>query len=91
MKKKEKKSEELSTKKAELTVLKVSTNNVDDVRAVLQHMGDSLCNKYNETGDIRSAQSAIGAYAVAINAMKSTLIYNKIRTNPTKIEFFEIK
>lgn len=90
MKKKEKKIKE-EVQKVEVIVLKVNTYDVDDVRKALQGMGDSLCNKYNETGDIRNAQSSISAYAVAISAMKSTIIYDKNRSNPKKIEFFEIK
>jgi hypothetical protein len=83
------KKSELSVKPAEIAVLNVSTDGVNDVRKVLQHMGDSLCNKYNQTGDMKAAQSSIAAYAVAINAMKAQLIYKKGTASPARIDFFE--
>ena len=83
------KKSEISVRPAELAVLNVSTEGVTEVAKVLQHMGDSLCNKYNQTGDMKAAQSSIAAYGVAINAMKAQLIYKKQTASPARIEFFE--
>jgi hypothetical protein len=68
---------------------KTKTENVDDVRVACQHIGDSLCNKYDKTQDLKSAQGAVSAYAVAISAMKAQLIYKKMTASPTRIKFFE--
>lgn len=83
------KKSEISVRPAELAIVNVNTESVTDVARVLQHMGDSLCNKYNETGDMRAAQSSIAAYGVAINAMRAQLIYKKQTASPARIEFFE--
>jgi hypothetical protein len=68
---------------------KTKTVKVDDVRVVCQHIGDSLCDKYDETQDLKSAQGAISAYAAAISAMKAQLIYKKSTGSPGRIDFFE--
>jgi hypothetical protein len=44
---------------------------------------------YDDTADIKAAQTAISAYSAAINAAKAQLIYKKMTGKPGQIEFFE--
>lgn len=75
-------------KKTQLVVINKTTT-VDDVRVMCQRIGDSLSHTYDQTGDIKAAQSAVSAYATAINAIKAQLIYKKMTTSPGRINFFE--
>lgn len=84
MKKQVKKSELV-----ELVIINTETVTVDDVRIACQKIGDKLTKTYNKTADIKAAQSAVSAYATAINAVKAQLIYKKMTSSPGKIEFFE--
>lgn len=68
---------------------KTTTLTVDDIRRECQKIGDSLKTTYDLTGDIKAAQSAVSAYATAINAVKAQLIYKKLTGSPGKINFFE--
>jgi|LakMenE01Jun11ns_1017448.scaffolds.fasta_scaffold9945613_8 hypothetical protein len=75
---------------AELIVVNsIETVTVDDVRIVCQKIGDKLTKTYNKTADIKAAQAAISAYGTAIHAVKAQLIYKKMTSTPSKIEFFE--
>lgn len=80
-------------KKSELSELVVvnaeQTVTVDDVRLMCQKIGDKLTKTYNKTADIKAAQAAVSAYATAINAVKAQLIYKKMTSSPSRIEFFE--
>jgi hypothetical protein len=84
MKKQVKKQEVL-----ELVIINTETVTVDDVRIACQKIGDKLTKTYNKTADIKAAQAAVSAYATAINAVKAQLIYKKMTSTPSKIEFFE--
>jgi hypothetical protein len=75
---------------AELVVINSEqTITVDDVRIMCQKIGDKLTKTYNKTADIKAAQAAVSAYATAINAVKAQLIYKKMTSSPSRIEFFE--
>lgn len=80
-------------KKSELSDLVVvnaeQTVTVDDVRRVMCRVGDKLTKTYDKTADIKAAQAAISAYGTAINAVKAQLIYKKMTSSPSRIEFFE--
>lgn len=67
----------------------VKTSNVSGVIEVSQQIGDSLANEYNETKDLKVAQTALSAYKTAISGAKAQVVYKKITGNPTKINFFE--
>ncbi len=85
MKKQVKKSE-----LAELVVINAEqTVSVDDVRIMCQKIGDKLTKTYNKTADIKAAQAAVSAYGTAIAAVKAQLIYKKMTSSPSRIEFFE--
>jgi len=68
---------------------KTKTNNCNDVRIVLQKIGDSLYDKYDESDDLIFAQTSIYAYGKAINAAKAQLMHKKIHGSPETIDFFE--
>jgi hypothetical protein len=74
---------------AELVVINTETVTVDDVRIMCQKIGDKLSKTYIKTADIKAAQAAVSAYATAINAVKAQLIYKKMTSSPSRIEFFE--
>lgn len=80
-------------KKSEVAELVVINNEqtvtVDDVRRVMCRVGDKLTKTYDKTADIKAAQAAISAYGTAINAVKAQLIYKKMTSSPSRIEFFE--
>jgi hypothetical protein len=84
MKKQVKKQEVL-----ELVIINTETVTVDDVRIACQKIGDKLTKTYNKTADIKAAQAAVSAYGTAIAAVKAQLIYKKMTSTPSKIEFFE--
>jgi hypothetical protein len=84
MKKQVKKQEVL-----ELVLINTETVTVDDVRIACQKIGDKLTKTYNKTADIKAAQAAVSAYGTAIAAVKAQLIYKKMTSTPSKIEFFE--
>tara|TARA_R110000787_G_scaffold90130_5_gene190610 strand:- start:808 stop:1020 length:213 start_codon:yes stop_codon:yes gene_type:complete len=65
------------------------TIKVSDVRKNLQDIGDKTSKLYNETDDLKAAQTAISAYGGAISAAKAQLIYKKMTGKPGQIEFFE--
>lgn len=67
----------------------VRTSNVSGVIEVSQQIGDSLANEYNETKDLKVAQTALSAYKTAISGAKAQVVYKKITGNPNKIKFFE--
>lgn len=68
---------------------KVKTDTVTDVREQLQKIGDKANNLYNDTDDLKAAQTALKAYNGAISAAKAHLIYKKLTGKPGKIDFFE--
>jgi CHASE3 domain sensor protein len=74
---------------AELVVINTETVTVDDVRIMCQKIGDKLTKTYNKTADIKAAQAAVSAYGTAIAAVKAQLIYKKMTSSPSRIEFFE--
>lgn len=63
------------------TVTKTVT--IDDVRVACQDMGDKLKNSFDYSGDIKVATAAVSAYATAISAVKTQLIYKKLTGIPT--------
>ena len=67
--------------KAVTTITKTIT--IDDVRVACQDMGDQLKNNFDITGDIKVASAAVSAYATAISAVKTQLIYKKLTGIPT--------
>jgi CHASE3 domain sensor protein len=74
---------------AELVIINTETVTVDDVRIACQKIGDKLTKTYNKTADIKAAQAAVSAYGTAIAAVKAQLIYKKMTSSPSRIEFFE--
>ena len=74
---------------ADLVVINAETVTVDDVRIMCQKIGDKLSKTYIKTADIKAAQAAVSAYATAINAVKAQLIYKKMTSSPSRIDFFE--
>lgn len=79
-------------KSDELVILPSSitkTITVNDVRIMCQHIGDNLSKTYNKTGDIKAAAGAISAYGAAIAAVKAQLIYKKMTSSPSRIEFLD--
>lgn len=87
MAKKAKKSE-VAVKAQELVVV-TKTDRSKSVRLALQDMGDSLKTNFDKTADLKSAQSAISAYAAAINIVKTQVMYKRLTGTPGKIDFFE--
>lgn len=69
--------------------VKVATTTVTTVRKQLQTIGDLTATLYNQTGDLKAAQTALQAYNGAISASKAQLIYKKLAGKPAKIAFFE--
>ena len=70
-------------------ISKVATIDVVSVRKQLQAIGDMTATLYNETNDLKAAQTALQAYNGAISAAKAQLIYKKMTGKPGQIEFFE--
>lgn len=68
------------------TVTKITkTTTIDDVRVACQDMGDQLKNNFDTTGDIKVASAAVSAYATAISAVKTQLIYKKLTGTPVEM------
>jgi hypothetical protein len=70
-------------------ISKVATIDVTSVRKQLQSIGDMTATLYNETNDLKAAQTALQAYNGAISAAKAQLIYKKMTGEPGQIKFFE--
>jgi hypothetical protein len=68
---------------------KTKTVNVTDVRETCQQIGDKLKDNFDQTEDLKAAQSAISAYSTAISAAKTQLIYKKLTGQPSDIDFFK--
>lgn len=75
--------------KAKVIKVKVATTTITTVRKQLQSIGDKTAMLYNETNDLKAAQTALQAYNGAISASKAHLIYKKLVGKPAKIAFFE--
>jgi hypothetical protein len=69
--------------KAVATVTKTIT--IDDVRVACQDMGDQLKNNFDSTGDVKVASAAVSAYATAISAVKTQLIFKKLTGTPVSM------
>lgn len=68
-----------------------ATTSVTSVRNNLQDIGDKTKKLYDDTADLKAAQTAISAYGGAISAAKAQLIYKKMTGKPGQIDFFEEK
>ena len=68
-----------------------ATTSVTSVRKNLQDIGDKTKKLYDDTADLKAAQTAISAYGTAIGAAKAQLIYKKMTGKPGQIDFFEEK
>lgn len=68
---------------------KIETKNVSGVVEVSQKLGDALATDYNESKDLKFAQTALSAYKTAISGAKAQMIYKKMQSSNTKIKFFE--
>lgn len=68
---------------------KKKTLTVTQVRENLQEIGDKAKDLYDDTGDLKAAQTAISAYGAAINAAKTQVIYKKLVGKPARISFLE--
>ena len=68
---------------------KTKTRTIDDVRDVMLSMGDKLNDNFIKTEDLKVAQTAMGAYKTAINAMKTQIIYKKLTGMPAEIDFLK--
>ena len=60
-----------------------------EVADTLLDMGYFLNNKFNETSDIKVAQTAIAAFNTAIKLKQTQVIYKKMTGTPMKIDFLE--
>lgn len=67
----------------------IKTMNLSDVISVTQEMGDTLASQYQETKDLKVAQTSLSAYKTAINGAKAHVIYKKLTGSPERIKFFE--
>lgn len=63
--------------------------NSKEVVDTLLDMGYTLNTKFNETSDIKVAQTAITAFNTAIKLRQTQVIYKKMTGTPMKIEFLE--
>lgn len=63
--------------------------NSKEVADTLLDMGYVLNNKFNETSDIKVAQTAIAAFNTAIKLKQTQVIYKKMTGTPMKIDFLE--
>lgn len=70
------------------TVKKTSNQNVSDVINSMTGVGDTLKKTWKKNKDLKTIQTAISAYSVAIGAAKGQLVYKKLTGNPESIEFF---
>ena len=70
-------------------LLVTKTSNVTDVINVTREIGDTLCNTFSKTGDIKVASASLDAYKTAISGAKAQLIYKKLTGKPGKIDFLE--
>lgn len=67
----------------------IKTNKIDDVRRVLQDIGDKTSQMFEDTKDLKVCQTSIKAYSAAINAAKTQIIYKKLTGKPSKMSFLE--
>ena len=65
------------------------TVDINDVRETCQQIGDKLKDTFDKTKDLKVAQGAVSAYATAISAAKTQLIYKKLTGTPIEIEFLK--
>lgn len=63
--------------------------NSKEVVDTLLDMGYTLNTKFNETSDIKVAQTAIAAFNTAVKLRQTQVIYKKMTGTPMKIEFLE--
>jgi hypothetical protein len=68
---------------------KTKTIDINDVREACQDMGDKLKDTFDKTKDLKVAQGAVSAYATAISAAKTQLIYKKLTGIPMEMEFLK--
>lgn len=62
---------------------------IKEVRENLVNMGNSIRETYEETGDLKAANAAIKAYAVATKTSLVQVQYKKLTGTPKKIDFLE--
>jgi hypothetical protein len=60
-----------------------------EVTDTMLDMGYNLNKKFEETDDIKVAQTAIAAFSTAIKLKQTQVIYKKMTGTPMKIEFLE--
>lgn len=70
------------------TAKKQPDQNVTDVINTMTGVGDTLKKAWEKNKDLKTIQTAISAYGVAIGAAKGQLIYKKLTGNPDSIKFF---
>lgn len=68
---------------------KTKTVDINDVREQCQSIGDKLKDKFDKTEDLKVAQRAVSAYATAISAAKTQLVYKKLTGTPIEIDFLK--
>jgi hypothetical protein len=68
---------------------KTKTVDINDVRQQCQNIGDKLKDNFYKTADLKVAQGAVSAYATAINAAKTQLVYKKLTGTPIDIDFLK--
>lgn len=64
-------------------------HNSKEVADTLLDMGYILNTKFNETSDIKVAQTAIAAFNTAIKLKQTQVIYKKMTGTPIRIDFLE--
>lgn len=68
---------------------RTKTIDINDVREQCQSIGDKLKDNFDKTADLKVAQGAVSAYATAINAAKTQLVYKKLTGTPIDIDFLK--
>lgn len=68
---------------------KTNTVDINDVRQVCQEIGDKLKDNFDKTADFKAAEGSVRAYATAISAAKTQLIYKKLTGTPMNIDFLK--
>lgn len=62
---------------------------IKDIRKNLVDMGDTAKKKYDNTGDLGAAKTAIQAYSVATKTALVQVQYKKLTGTPEVIDFLE--
>jgi len=65
---------------------KTKSSNVEGIVPIALNMGDELVDLWNETQDLKVAQTALAAYNMAIKSTQIQIINKKLTGKPNKIK-----